>query len=146
MKKTFLMIIGAIFLISCTAMADDDKPISFEQLPNKAQEFIKTYFPDETIAFAKMENDRLETSYDVTFTTSTSLEFDGNGDWTEVDCRYSQVPSDIVPVQIQTKVKELYSNALIISIDRDKRDYEVRLNNGFELKFNLNFELVEVDN
>lgn len=145
MKKTFMLIIGTLFLISCTAFADDDKPITFEQLPNNAQEFIKTYFPAEKIAFAKMENEMLGTSYDVTFTTSTNLEFDGNGDWTEVDCRYSQVPDGIVPTQILAKVNELYKDSQIIAIDRDKHDYEVKLNNNLELKFNLNLEFIGLD-
>lgn len=145
MKKTFMLVVGTLLLFSCTVFADNDKPITFEQLPATAREFIKTYFPSEKIAFAKMENEMLGTSYDVTFTTSTNLEFDGNGEWTEVDCRYSEVPAGIIPAQILAKIKELYPDNQIIAIDRDKRDYEVKLNNNLELKFSLNFEIIGLD-
>ena len=33
----------------------------------------------------------------------------------------------------------------IVSIDRDKRDWEVKLDNGLDLKFDLQFRLIEID-
>lgn len=32
-----------------------------------------------------------------------------------------------------------------VSIDRDKRDWEVKLDNGLDLKFDLHFRLIEID-
>lgn len=145
MKKAIILLAGMIFLAAGTACADNDKPISTDQLPAKAQEFIKKYFPSEKVAYAKMETDILETSYEVTFTTSTKLEFDRGGEWKEVNCRYSSVPEGIVPVQITAKVKELFPDTSVVSIDRDRRDIEVKLNNRMELTFDLNYNLIEID-
>lgn len=46
-------------------MADDDKPIQVNQLPQPAQTFIKQYFSAAKVAMAKMETDLFDKSYDV---------------------------------------------------------------------------------
>lgn len=53
-----------MFLLVCmfsmqVAMADNDKPITFEQLPAAAQTFIKQHFADAKVAFVKMEKNFL---------------------------------------------------------------------------------------
>ena len=37
------------------------------------------------------------------------------------------------------------SGATIIKLDRDRRGYDVKLNNGMELEFNKKFEIVDID-
>lgn len=145
MKKMMILLCGLVLLGTTVAHADNDKPITFEQLPQQSQQFIKKHFPDEKVSFAKLERDFLETRYEVLFVSSTKVEFLKNGEWKEVDCRYSTVPAGIVPAQIAAKVKELYPEALVTEINRDSREYEVKLNNGLEMTFNLKFELVGID-
>ena len=128
-----------------TACADNDKPIAVTQLPQAAQQFIKTHFPKEKVAFAKLERDFLETTYEVLFTNSTKVEFYKDGEWKEVDCKYSTVPAKIVPAQIAQYVAQNYPDAQVVQIDRDRRDYEVKLTNGWELTFDLNFNLIDID-
>lgn len=145
MKK--LMILSAILVTFGinTACADNDKPITVTQLPQAAQQFIKTHFPKEKVAFAKLERDFLETTYEVLFTNSTKVEFYKDGEWKEVDCKYSTVPAKIVPAQIAQYVAQNYPDAQVVQIDRDRRDYEVKLTNGWELTFDLNFNLIDID-
>ncbi len=145
MKK--LMILSAILMVFgiTTACADNDKPIAVTQLPQKAQQFIKTHFSKEKVAFAKLERDFLETTYEVVFTNSTKLEFQKDGNWKEVDCKYSTVPTGIVPAQIAQYITQNYPDTKIVKIDRDKRDYEVKLTNGLELTFDLKFNLIDID-
>ena len=38
-----------------------------------------------------------------------------------------------------------FAGRKIVSIDRDKRGYEVKLDNGLDLKFDPKFRLVEID-
>ena len=66
-------------------------------MPQTAQTFIKTHFPDNKVAMAKMETDWFDKSYDVIFTNGDKLEFDKKGIWTEVNCKYSAVPVAVVP-------------------------------------------------
>ncbi len=145
MKKLMLITLSILTLGTFTASADTDRAITVEQLPQKSQQFIKQYFPNEKVAYAKEERDFLETKYEVVFVNSAKLEFQKNGEWKDVDCKYSAVPAGIVPAQIISKVKELYPEAQVIEIDRDNRDYEVKLNNRMELTFDLKFNLIEID-
>jgi len=127
------------------AWADNDKPIKVEQMPQRAQQFIKKHFSGSSIALAKMESDFLSKSYDVIFTNGNKAEFDKKGEWKEIDCKYSQVPSAIIPAAIQNYVKKQYPNTKILKIEKDNRSYEVKLSNGWEVKFDKNFNVIDID-
>lgn len=145
MKKLLLLFV-CLFTIQSVVRADDDKPVRIEQLPQTAQQFIKTYFSDSKVAIAKMENDWFDKSYDIIFTDGSKLEFDKRGNWKEINCKYSAVPASVIPEQILKYVSENYPGTQVMKIDRDKRDYEVKLSNKWELKFDLQFNLIDIDN
>lgn len=145
MKKLMIMMTLLLAVGTLTARADDDRPISVDQLPRTAQQFIKQHFPNEKVAYAKTERGLFETKYEVVFTNSSKVEFASNGEWREVDCKYSTVPVAIIPVQITNYVKDNYPDVSVVQIDRNKRDYEVKLTNGLELTFDLKFNLIEID-
>jgi hypothetical protein len=128
-----------------TAWASNDKPVRIEEMPGQAQKFIKDYFSTHSVAMAKMETDFFSKSYDVIFTNGDKVEFDRKGNWTDVDCKYSVVPVGIVPTEIVKSVKSKYPDAKIIQIERDNRHYDVDLSNGWELKYNKQFKLVDIE-
>ena len=131
--KKFLFLAAALLALGIsTACADSDRPIDVAQLPQKAQQFIQKHFAGEKVALAKVERDFLEVRYE-------------DGEWKEVDCRYSSVPAAVVPAQIAQYVSGHYPDASIVQIDRDKHDYEVKLSNGLELTFDLKFNLIDID-
>ncbi|MDR2887210.1 MAG: PepSY-like domain-containing protein [Bacteroidales bacterium] len=144
MKRITFLLAGLIMMASA-AFADNDKPVTVKELPVDAQQFIEKYFPGAKVALAKEENERYYKSYEVIFADGSKIEFDGNGQWTEVDCRSTPVPSGIVPQQIVDYVTANYAGATISDIDRDTRDYEVSLSNRLELTFNLQFNLIDID-
>ena len=144
--KKLLIILVSIFTLGVFALhADNDKPISFNELPQTTQQFITKYFPTSKVALAKVEKELMSVTYDVVMTDGVKLEFDKKGEWKEIDCKYTSVPVDIIPAQIRQKVAELYPDAFVVKMDRDSKEYEVKLNNGFELTFNTKFALVKVD-
>lgn len=145
MKCRMILLISVLLLTVSTASADNDRAVSMEQLPKKAHAFISQYFPREKVAYAKREHEFMETKYEVVFTGSAKVEFLRNGEWKEVDCRYKTVPEGIVPKAILAKVQELYPGAVIIGIERDKRDIEVKLDNRMELTFDKNCLLIDID-
>ena len=98
------------------------------------------------IAMAKVESDFLQKSYDVIFTDGNKVEFDKKGNWTEVNCKFSVVPQGIIPSPIQKYTATNYPDAKVLKIERDKTDYEVKLSNGWELKFDSKFNLIDIDN
>lgn len=144
MKKILLLLV-CLFSLQTAVRADDDRPIAVTQLPASAQQFIKKHFSGNQVAFAKMEKDWFSKSYDVTFTNGNKLEFDENGEWTDIDCKYTSVPAAIVPKAIADYVAQNYKDVRILKIDRDTRDYEVKLSNRLELKFDLQFNLIDID-
>lgn len=145
MKKLFVLFVGLFALIS-VVKADDDKAIRVDQLPSQAKQFISQYFSSNKVAVAKMEKDFFDKSYDVIFADGSKVEFNKEGVWKEVDCKYSIVPAAIIPATIQTYVSSNYANAKIVKIERDKRDYEVKLDSGMKLTFDLKFNLIDINN
>lgn len=145
MKKLVFLFV-CLFALQTVVRADNDKPIQVNQMPEQAQQFIKQHFSDSKVALAKVENDLLNKSYDVIFTNGNKVEFDKKGNWKDVDCKYTSVPVDIIPAAIQKYVKTNYPDTKILKIDRDKKDYEVKLSNRIELNFDLKFNLINIDN
>lgn len=143
--KKLLFLLVCLFTLQTVARADDDKPIQISQMPQQAQLFTKKYFADNKIALAKMESDLFNKSYDVIFTNGNKVEFDKKGNWKEVDCKYSSVPAAVIPEAIQKYVKDNYPDTKILKLERDKKEYEVKLTNRTELKFDINFNLIDID-
>lgn len=143
--KKLVVLFACLFTLLTVARADDDKPIQVNQLPQTAQQFIKQHFTGSNIAIAKMEKDLFSKKYEIIFTNGDKVEFDKKGNWEEVNCKYSMVPARIIPVAIQRYTSANYPDINILKIDRDKKDYEVKLSNGIELKFDLAFNLIHVE-
>lgn len=143
--KKLLAIVMAMFVCVAVVKADNEVPVTVKELPATAQTFINTHFKDKKVALAKKETGFFELSYDVIFTDGNKLEFDRNGNWKEVNCKYSSVPAAVVPQQISDYVKANYAGINILSIEKDDREYEVRLANRVELTFTLQFQLLDID-
>ena len=145
MKKLTLLFVG-MFALNLAVWAGNDKPIQVSEMPKAAQQFIKSHFANLSVAVAKVETEFLDKNYDVIFTNGDKLEFDKKGKWTKVDCEYSEVPQAVVPVAVWNYVSQHYPNVKVLKIElTDRKGYEVELNNGFEIKFNKNMKVVEID-
>lgn len=145
MKKAIIFTLSVLITTFSYACAGDDKVIPYSELPKTAKQFIETHFADHTVATVTMDKEILSTSYDVYFSNGNNIEFDGNGIWKEIDCKRTQVPNAVVPSQILQYVTTNYPDTKIIEIDRDIRDYEVKLDSRLELKFDMQFNLIEID-
>lgn len=139
MKKLMMILAGAALLAtSAPAFAGNDRPIAVGELPAVSQEFIKTHFAGVEVSFSKVDEELFDKDYKVVFAK--------NGEWKDVECKYGEVPAAIVPQQIRDYVTKNYPKNKIVAIDRDRRDYEVELDNGLDLKFDLKFRLIDIDN
>lgn len=143
--KKILFVFAAMMMFAGIASADNDRIVPYENLPAKAQEFVKKYFPSEKVSYVKEEADFMELSYEVVFAQGTKVEFTGQGEWKEVDCRYSTLNEELVPEQIRAYVKQNFPDAKFVKIEKGYRDYEVKLTNRLELTFDMNFNLVDID-
>ena len=145
MKKLMFIAAVLLFVVSAPACADNDRPVAVSQLPQTAQLFVKNHFPKEKVAYAKQERDFLEIQYEVVFTNGSKLEFFKNGEWKEVNCKYSAVPKAIIPAQITAYIDEYYPGAVVVKIERDSREYEAKLTNGLEITFDTAFNVIDID-
>ena len=141
MKKTMFILLAFVLTLSLPVMADDDRVITFEQLPAQAQTMLKKYFADRVPLVVTVDMDE----YTVLYQSGEKVEFDKKGNWREINCKTSAVPTALIPEQIKAVVNQTYPGATIIKIDRDRRGYDIKLNNGLDIEFNRNFQVVEID-
>ena len=76
---------------------------------------------------------------------SKTIEFDRKGEWTDIDCKYSAVPTGIIPAPIAKYVADNYPDNKIVQIERDTRSTEVKLDNRMEIKFDKQHRVIEMD-
>lgn len=145
MKKLIILTLAIFSLGIITATADNGRIIAKENLPQKSQQFIKQYFGDIKLTYAKEERDFIEKSYEVMLADGTKLEFTRSGEWKEVDCRRSSVPTPVIPAAIMKYVKDNYPDVKVLLIERDRNDYELKLSNRLELTFDSKFNIIDID-
>ena len=143
--KKIIFVLASIMMTAGIASADNDRIIAFDQLPTKAREFVKQYFPSEKVSYVKEESDFMELSYEVVFAQGTKVEFSGQGEWKEVDCRYSTLNEKLVPAQIRDYVSKNFPDTKFVKIEKGYRGYEVKLTNRLELTFDAEYHLVDID-
>lgn len=147
MKKTLTsFVIAALTIATASCMhASDDVVISVSDLPQTAQTTINKHFSGKKIAVAKKDKDLFDIDYEVIFTDADKIEFDSKGNWTDIECKNSSVPAALVPAEITSYVATNYPNAKIIELEKERKKYDVKLNNGFELEFNTKFEVIKIE-
>ena len=142
MKKVVFSVIG-MAILTLAALADG-KPVTYEQLPAPAKSYIEANFNGENITVATKEDDFILPDYNVLLSNGTMLEFSNSGSLKKVASR-SGIPAEIVPVTIREYVAAHYPGAGFLEFEIDRKTYEVKLTNRMELKFNSNFNVIEVD-
>lgn len=145
MKKMFLSLF-VMMLAVVPMMADNDKMITREELPEKAQTFLMKYFENADVLYAKAERDMgVVTSYDVVLEGDVKVEFNRSGEWTSVDCDRGQVPDSLLPQGVLDYVTKKFAKAYVVEIERDRMGYEVKLSNDLDLDFDKNGKFLRVD-
>ncbi len=138
------MMAAAALLVTASACAGE-RHISADKLPQAAQTFIKQYFPADKVVLASEDRELFGTSYDVMLSGGTKLEFDGKGEWKDVECMGSQVPAKLVPAKIAEFASGTYPNASIVKIERKRNGWEIKLSGVAEVEFDTLYNVVDID-
>lgn len=142
MKKIKIIVLSLICSLSVMGNScDNDTPIQPNELPAIAQQFIRQNFKDLTISLATKDFD----SYEVIFSNGYKINFDKKGDWIEIDCKNDEVPQGIILPAIRDYVKTNFQNSYIVEISKERRSYDVELNNGVNIKFDKSGNFKEYD-
>lgn len=143
MKKIVLSLLG--LFVWAASWAAGDKVIRFEELPEAARATVNRYFNAGQVASVKQEYEWLGSVYEVKFFDGTEIDFLGNGEWKEIDCSPRAVPAGLVPAEIARLIGKRFPGRKVVKIDRDRRDWEVELDDDTDLKFDLKFNLIDID-
>ena len=148
MKRIFrILMIAICCMVSCNMVANagNDKPISVNALPAKAQTLLNNHFNGQKVMLATIESGVVSRSYDVVLQNGTKLEFDKKGNLTEIDCKQGIVPVQLIPQAIKNYLEVNYAGQSVKKIEIKKNEYEVELVNGLDLTFNKHFQLIDID-
>lgn len=147
MKKQLLLI--AAVLMGVVAANGAEKLVPFEQLPQNAQVFTRTYFKAEDPlyrqAYVTYDPELFDSSYMVVFTNGDGLEFNKDGEWKDYECTQCFVPNEVIPATIQAYLSANMAGQRVKKIEKNRRSYDVKLDSGLELEFDLDGKLIEVD-
>lgn len=146
MKRIGIILIG-LALMTNMACADNDKVTNnINELPQVSRTFLNNYFNGNQVSHIKIDKDLfLVDSYDVILTDGTSVEFNRDGEWKEVKSFQQNIPDTLIPAEIRQYVSQNYPGQKIMTVERGKRKVSVDLANGLELKFDLNGNLIDID-
>ena len=139
--KKLLFVLLAVLTLGFSAKADHDQVINFNQLPQQAQTLLKEHFANKVPLIVTMDWD----DYTIVYETGEKVEFDKQGKWKEIDCRTSSVPTALIPEQIKSHIRATFPGTTIIDLDRNRRGYEVKLNNGLEVEYSPSFQVIDID-
>ena len=138
------MILALAVAVVSMACAAEDKPVTFEQLPTAAKEFINVNYPGEKISYAFVDDDVIRPDYTVRLANGVEITFEHDGSLEKMEAP-GGIPDGVVPVQIADYVKSNYPDAAIVEYEVGRKEYEVKLSNRLELKFNSSFRLKGLD-
>ena len=136
-----ILLLVAMLATSFIARADHDQVITFDQMPEAAHAFHKQYFAGKVPLVVTVDWD----DYTIRYESGEKVEFDKQGSWKEIDCRASQVPVELIPEEIKANIHATFPGAIILKIDRNRRGYEVKLNNGLEVEYSPTFQVIDID-
>ena len=146
MKRiNYLLIV--LSLLSVMACAGNDKITSDTNvLPVSSRQFISDHFKDIPVSHIQKEKNLIRiSSYDVILTDGTNVEFNHKGEWKEIKRHGLPIPPAIIPEVIQDLIKKNYSSNKVVKIEKEIRDYEIKLDNGLEMTFDLKGNLIDID-
>lgn len=142
--KQFISFLFVLLLGVGAASAAPDRVITREQLPAMAQQFLHDYFPSAEVTAAHEDGDIVQREYDVMLDDGTHIEFAADGRWLEIESREA-LPRGIVPPSIVTYIAKHYPSLTIHHIERSRREWEVSLSSGIEIRFNRRFSVISID-
>ena len=140
-----LMLAAVLFCAALPAVADNGRTISRDELPRQARDLLTAFFGDVEVSRSRSEQALFERTYKVLLADGTTIEFDRDGRWTEIETKRGSVPASVIPQAICDVLDADFGGAGVRSIERKRRGWEVETDGGVELRFDNDYRLVEAD-
>lgn len=143
MKKNIL-VLAIILLFGANVFAQNGMT-KFEQLPAKAQEFVKTYFSDYKVTYVFADREFADTEYKIRFENGTEIEFNAKGEWKDVSSKNDCIPTAFILKEIIDYVEMNHQGMCITDVEREFNRIKVELNDSLEIEFNSKGKLISYD-
>mgnify|MGYP001033934110 FL=1 len=147
MKRPFITTLFAMLLVLFTvSCSSEDKEFDYAALPMSAQLFVKQYFADASYSRVEKEKDNGFWEYEVLLSDGSKVEFNEKGEWTSVECKYSEIPVGIIPTVIAEDIAKKYPDLKPYKIEKEVGGYEIDIP-GYDLYYGNNgiFIRAEID-
>jgi hypothetical protein len=130
----------------CFAKEDGVK-ISIEELPEKANLFIKDYFPAAKVKAVYKSWDEGVVEYKVIFKTKTTIEFDMVGTWSEIDVnvKKDKMPRFIYPTPVNETIDAKFYEKVISKVENDGVYYDFDFTDKSEAKIKTTGQVLEFE-
>lgn len=139
---TFLSIIFAMVAVACHS--SDEKEIGYTELPVQAQQFVKQYFPTATYTYVEKEKDNGKWEYEATLSDGTKIDFNNKGEWKSVDCKFSALPSGIIPDVIAADIAKRYPSQQPYKIEKEIGGCEIDIP-GYDLYYSSTGKFIRAE-
>ena len=146
MNKVIIVLVTVLLIGMVIQVKAADKVITFTELPQKAQAFVKKHFSQKDVILVKMDTKFLVSKeYEVKFNNGTEVEFDSDGEWKKIDMKNNRVPAEAIPMKITEYVQRSFPNTFIKEIKKNRNKIEVEISNGLELEFTKEGDFKRID-
>ncbi len=143
MKKNILTL--AIILLFGANVFAQNGMTKLEQLPAKAQEFVKAYFSDYKVLYVFADREFADTEYKIRFENGTEIDFNAKGEWTDVSSKNNCIPTAFILKEITDYVEMNHQGMCITDVEKEFNRIKVELNDNIEIEFNSRGKLISYD-
>ena len=142
MRKLLYTVLALMLVLPVAA---EDVEITFDRLPEKAQNVITKAFPDNKVKKVEMERRASLIQYEVKLSGGVKMQFSKDGTFTECECEKGSVPAVLIPAKIRDFIAKEFPGKEIKRFEHDSKLFEVLLDKGDELSFNSSYRLIDID-
>lgn len=143
--ETLLRLSTLLFILISVSAFGQERKITLNELPATAQSFISKNFPNQAPSYVEEDKGIMDTDYKVLLTGGIEIEFDGNGDWEEIDGNKNAIPNTVLPKKIIAYIASGFKGQGIEKVEKERWGYQVELLNDIELEFDNDGTFLRID-
>jgi len=142
-KTTFTLFVALTLVVSGSTTFAQGK----QNVPQKITEYVAKHFPDNPITKFEKDLEDGRVTYEVELRDNTELEFNNKMEIIKIDSNSDSktLPKSVIPKVVHDYVKANYPNNFVVKWEKERRGYEVELNNDIDLKIYNNGRKVYID-
>lgn len=150
-KKIFIFVGILLFLliivggVAYSKYCAEDRPIPQTALPKPAQTFLQVNFGGKDVSYVKSDGLFFFKTFELYLVDGTKIEFDFQGDWEEINSLNTELPSRILPQEIQTYLHQRHPGNFVVGVSRNRFGYSIELDNDLEISFDSKYRVRTYD-